>query len=84
VTTVLAESAVEWGALGKVVLASLIAGVGVTLCFSLAVMGATRFAELRRAERNAGATFYAALGIAGLAATVASVVIAIAVMTKKS
>jgi hypothetical protein len=38
VRIVLAESAVEWGALGKVVLASLIAGVGVTLCFSLAVM----------------------------------------------
>jgi hypothetical protein len=79
-----AESAVDWAALGKVVAASLVAGIGVTLCFSLAVVGATRFTELRRDQRGVGAAFYGVLALAGLAATVASVVIAITVMTKKS
>jgi hypothetical protein len=80
----LAASAVDWGALGKVVVASLVSGVGITFCFSLAVAGVTRFAELRRADRGGLAVFYATLGLAGLAATVAAVVIGIAVMTKKS
>lgn len=80
----LAASIVDWAALGKVVVASLAAGVGITLCFSLAIAGATRFAELRRDQRSIGAAFYAVIGLAGLAATVAAVVVAIAVMTKKS
>jgi hypothetical protein len=82
--TVLAAGAVDWGALEKVVLASLLAGIGVTLCFSLAVRGITRFAEFRREGRSLPATLYATLALAGLAATTASVVIAIVVMTKKS
>jgi hypothetical protein len=80
----LAASVVDWAALGKVVVAALVAGVGVTFCFSLAVAGATRFAEMRRADRTAGAVVYAAIGIAGLLVTVAAVVIGIVVMTKKS
>ena len=81
---VLAESAVDWGALGKVVVASLISGIGITLCFSLAIVGATRFAERRRDGRGGGAAAYGVLGAAGLAATVAAVVIGIVVMTQKS
>ena len=80
----LAAGAVDWSALGKVVIASLSAGVGITFCFSIAVVGATRFAEMRRADRGGVAVFYATLGLAGLAATVAAVVIGIVVMTKKS
>jgi hypothetical protein len=82
--TVLAAGAVDWNSLGKVVWVSLLAGVGVTLCFSLAVAGATRFAESRRAGRSLPATLYATLGLAGFAATIAAVVVAIVVMTKKS
>jgi hypothetical protein len=83
-TAILAAGAVDWDSLGKVVVASLIAGVGVTLCFSLAVAGATRFAEFRRDGRSLQATVYAVAGLAGLAATIASVVIGIVVMTTKS
>jgi hypothetical protein len=79
-----AASAVDWGALGEVVVASLVAGIGITFCFSLAIVGATRFSELRRDGRGGSALFYAALGLAGLAATVAAVVIGIVVMTTKS
>jgi MFS family permease len=81
--SVIAESAVDFGALAKVVVASLISGIGVTFCFSLAVAGALRFAEQRRNHRGAQAGLYAMMGVAGLAATVAAVVIGIVVMTKK-
>jgi hypothetical protein len=81
---VIAESIVDWGTLGEVIVASIAAGVGATVCFAFAVLGATRFADMRRAERPLGATFFAALGLLGFAATVAAVVLAIVVMTTKS
>ena len=80
----LATTVVDWNALGQVVLYSLGAGVGVMLCFALAILGAARCAELRTADRPAGAAGYALLGVLGLAATIAAVVIAIIVMTNKS
>ena len=80
---VLAE-VVDWEALGDVVIASLVSGVGLTLFFSLAIVGVTRFAEMRRAEHHFGAVLYAALALLGLAASSAGVVAAIVVMTSKS
>ena len=82
--SVIAGDIVDWAALGKVILASAIAGVGVSLCFSLAVIGATRFAELRRDERSGGAALYGVLGLLGLGATVAAIVLAIIVMAQKT
>jgi hypothetical protein len=82
--SVLAAGVVDWGTLGEVVVASLVAGVGVTVCFSFAVVGAIRFTDMRRAERPLGATFFAALGLLGFAATAAAIVLAIVVMTQKS
>jgi hypothetical protein len=76
---------VDWGKLGQVVLYSLGAGVGVAVCFSLAIVGATGFAEARRgAGAGVAAAFYAVLAVAGLAATVAAVVLAIVVMASKT
>ena len=73
---------IDWGALGKVVLYSFIAAVGVTIVFSFGIVGLARFDERRR---HGGA---AALGYAGLALAcgliVAAVVVeAIIVMTSK-
>jgi hypothetical protein len=82
--SVIAGDIVDWAALGKVVVASLVAGVGVSVCFALAVLGATRFADMRRNERPLEAGFYAVLGLLGLAATVAAIVAGIVVMTQKS
>ena len=79
----LAGSIVDWGALGKVVLYSLGAGVGVAFCFSVAIVGAARFAEARRGEANVAAAFYGVLAGLGLAATTAAVVVGIIVMAKK-
>ena len=74
---------VDWNALGRVVLYSLGAGIGVALCFSLAVLGSTRFAEVRRGEGGAGAIAYALLAAIGLAATAGAIVLGIIVMTTK-
>ena len=74
---------VDWAALGEVVVASLAAGVGVTLTFSVMILGITRFAELRRDHRPVEASFYALVGIAGFAITLGALVAAIFVMTQK-
>jgi hypothetical protein len=82
--TPLAAPVVDWATLGEVVLYSLAAGVGVAVCFSLAIVGATRFTErLRDGGTGVAAIAYAALATLGMAATVAAVVIGIVVMTSK-
>ncbi len=74
---------VEGRELLETVIASVVAGVGVTVVFSLAIWGVARFADLSRAERPlaAGAAAFAA-GLA-LIATGAAVVIGIVAMTSK-
>lgn len=74
---------VDWAALRDVVIASLAAGVGVTVAFSLAIMGLTRFAERRRDDRPLEAWAYAGLAIAGLAVSGTAVVYGIILMTSK-
>lgn len=65
----------------KVVWASLAAGVGVTLVFSLAIYGSTRFGEFRREERTLEAAFAGLLAAAGMAAVLAVVAAGIYVLT---
>jgi hypothetical protein len=79
----LAASIVDWGTLGKVCLYSLVAGVGVTVVFSLAIVGAARFADLRRDGRTVEAGGYAVLLAVSLAAVAGAVVLGIIVMAKK-
>jgi len=74
---------VDWETLGEVAVFSLLAGVGVTLAFSLAIVGATRMVEMRRDGRGVEAGAYAALMIIGLAVSGAAVVFGIIVMTTK-
>ena len=63
--------------------ASVIAGVGVTFVFSIAIWGAARFADLSRDERPLAAGAAAALVALALVATAAAVVVGIIAMTKK-
>jgi len=74
---------VETKELVQTVIASFVAGVGITVVFSLAILGVARFADLSREERRVAAG--AAAALAGLAAmaTVAAVVFGIVVMTSK-
>jgi hypothetical protein len=74
---------VDTGALLKTVAAAFVAGVGVTLIFSLAILGATRFAEMNRDERPLAAVSFGALAIVALAAAAAAVTIGIIVMASK-
>jgi hypothetical protein len=74
---------VDWKTLGEVALASIIAGVGVTLSFSLAILGATRMVDLRRDGRAIEAGAYAALLIVALAVSAAAVTFGVVVMTSK-
>ena len=62
---------------------SLAAGVGVTIAFSLAILGLTRFADMRRDGRDLEAWGFAALATVGLAVTATAVVFGIILMTSK-
>jgi len=74
---------VDWAALRDVVLASLAAGVGVTVAFSTAIFGLTRFADLRRDDRVGAAWAYAGVAIVGLAVSGTAVVFGIILMVSK-
>lgn len=74
---------VETKELIETVIASLIAGVGVTAVFSVAIWGGARFADLSRDGRPLAAGAAAALGALALATTIATVVVGILVMTSK-
>lgn len=67
----------------QTVIASVIAGVGVTVVFSVAIWGVARFADLSRNDRPVAAGAAAALAGLALLFTVASVVFGILVMMSK-
>lgn len=74
---------VETGDLLRTVVASVIAGVGVTVVFSVAIWGAARFVDLSRGERPLAAGAAATVGVLALLATLAGIALGIAVMTSK-
>jgi hypothetical protein len=75
---------VDTKALLKTVGVSLVAGLGVTVTFSIMVFGATRLADLRRGDRPVLAAAAGVLSAVALAVTVAAIVLGIVVMTQKS
>ena len=74
---------VQTGDLVKTAIASVVAGVGVTAIFSVAIWGGARFVDLNRGGRPAAAAAAAVLGLLALAGTVAAVVVGLLVMTSK-
>jgi hypothetical protein len=80
----LASTIVDWSTLGKVALASLVSGVGIAIVFSLAIVGAARFADMRRDGRAIEAGAYGILLALSLAVVAGAVVLGIVVMAKKS
>jgi hypothetical protein len=74
---------INWDAAWQAVWTAAVAGVGVTVVFSLAVYGATRTADMRREDRPAQAVVYATVAVAAVAGTLAAVVYAIALITTK-
>lgn len=74
---------VETKELIETVVASLIAGVGITVVFSVAIWGVARFADLSRDERPVAASAAAALAGLALLVTLAGVVFGIVIMSSK-
>jgi hypothetical protein len=62
---------------------SLAGAVGVTLAFSLLVVGAARSSEHGRSGRRVAAGVYGALATVALAACIAAIVLGLIVMTTK-
>jgi hypothetical protein len=72
---------VDWEALGDTVLAAFVAGVGVAVTFSLAILGAARVTEAGRTGHRLEAIVFGVLGVVGLLATLLAIVFGIIVMT---
>ena len=72
---------VDTEALWQTVVAAFVAGVGTTIVFSLAILGATRFAEANREGHRFQATVFGALMAIGLLVTVAAIVVGVIVMS---
>jgi len=72
---------VETKELAQTALASAVAGVGITIVFSIAIWGAARFVDLSRDDRPIAAAAAATLGLLALGATLAAVGVGLVVMT---
>lgn len=74
---------VEGEALLEAVVASVVAGVGVTFVFSIAIWGVARFVDLSRDERPLAAGAAGFVAALALLCTAAAVVVGIIAMTSK-
>jgi hypothetical protein len=74
---------VDTNALFDVIWASLAAGVGGTAAFSVALVGATRFSDMRREGRGVQAVMFGVLGVVSLALCLGAVVYGIVIITSK-
>ena len=79
----IATQIIDWNAAWQAIWTAAVAGVGVTIVFSLAVLGATRTADARREDRPGQAVFYGAVALAAVGGTLAAVVYAITLITAK-
>ena len=71
------------GDLVNVIWTSIVAGLGVCLVFSLAIIGFARATDMRREGAVVAMAVYMALGLISLAAVLALVVYGVIVMTAK-
>lgn len=71
---------VEWTALWQTAVASLVAGLGVTLAASVAIYGFANFAEARRDERGGAATVAALVAIIASLAFAGAIAVGLVVM----
>jgi hypothetical protein len=74
---------IETKALLDTVIASLVAGIGVTAVFALLIFGVTRSAEMVRDERPAAATAAGALAVVSFLVVAGAIVVGIVVMVQK-
>jgi hypothetical protein len=67
------DAAINVGSLVKMLYASVLAGIGVAVIFSIVILGMVRSSDMRRADRDGAATAYAVL--AGVALVLATAVV---------
>jgi hypothetical protein len=73
-------SIVDWSALLETVVASVVAGVGIAIAFSIAIYGAARFTEARRAGASLAAGAGATLTVVAVLTCLAAITAGILVM----
>jgi hypothetical protein len=78
-----AASILDAQTLGKVVLYSLVAGIGVTVVFALGVSSAAGLVEAVRERRTVAAGLWGAGAAICLAASLAAIVLGVVVMASK-
>ena len=76
-------SIVDTDALLEVIGVSIVAGIGLTAVYGVAIVGATRAVDLGRGGATAGAVFFGALGIVAMAVVLAAIVFGIATLSDK-
>jgi hypothetical protein len=76
-------AAVDTGKLLELVWVAPLAAVAVALCFSLVIVGVTKAADCRRADRPRVATAYGALSVVATAVFLGGVLFAISVIATK-
>jgi hypothetical protein len=74
---------IDTKALLDVVWVSLVAGVGGTAAFSIALLGATRFSDMRSAGRGVEAAMFGVLGAAALATCLGAITLGFVVVISK-
>jgi hypothetical protein len=79
-----AASVIDWNALGKVVLYSLVAGLGVPAVYSIAVLGAARSTDAQRERRGGQASVYAIVALVCGVACLAAIGYGVYLLTQKS
>ena len=76
-------AAIDFHALGEVVWVSLVAGVGVTVLFSLVIFGADKAGDARRSGQDGQALAYGVLAVAAMVVFSAAVIFGVIVMLSK-
>jgi len=76
-------AAIDWGQLFELVWAGALAGVGVSIAFATLILGATRAADHRRADRHRVASGYIVLAALAAFFFAGSVVFGISVIVSK-
>jgi hypothetical protein len=74
---------VDLGTLGKVILYSLIAGVGVSLVFSLGISSAAGLVDAVRQRRTLAGAMWGLTAVVCLAGSLAAIVLGLVVMSTK-
>ncbi len=76
-------SIVDTQALLEVIWVSLVAGIGLTAVYGVAIVGASRAVDVGRRGETAGAVLFGALGVVAIAVVFAAIVFGIVTLSDK-